>query len=255
MQRMNDLDPTLLRFAERAVAQIPVPARPSERRGRRSLVTDVAVVVAAVALLLGGTFAGRLLNDARSGAATQPSSTPDPAEGNVGGPLVAPPPNLVQNPRFGYNLTLPFWFRKSPDAEGAFAQHPGLQRAGLLSVEVYTSRTSEQEQDAATAGRQFRPWDLYIEVWERQGRSAEEWARSWYGCASECTLTDTVLRGAPGVIATFGGSTRGKAYLLERGDQLLVLGYTIGSENDLRGTSEAMLEQIITSIGLLPPQP
>jgi hypothetical protein len=53
MQLMNDLDPKLQRLAERAIAEIPVPSRPSMRaENRHRPRRGIAVLVSGVALVL-----------------------------------------------------------------------------------------------------------------------------------------------------------------------------------------------------------
>lgn len=256
MQRMNDLDPTLLRFAERAVAQIPVPPRTFGRSSRRSLGTDLAVIATALVLASAGAYLGGRI-ETRSGVGapgaqggTRVEVTPPVEPTVINGRTVVPLPNIYRNERSGYNLILPAWFRRAED--------PGVIMLGGVNLEVFTGRTAEEEALITNAPRPreaFRYWDLYVTFWyDRDGKSAEEWARTYYGCSGECTLTHTTIRGTPALVGTFHGDRPGKTYLIERGEGLLTLVYRTGPESERpRLVSVEMLEQIITSIGLVDP--
>lgn len=259
MQRMNDLDPTLLRFAERAVAQIPVPPRTQRPSSRRSLGTDVAVIATALVLVSAGAYLGGLLRETRSGAGapgTQSGNrvevTP-PAEPTViNGRTVMPLPTIYRNERFGYNLLLPAGFRRAED--------PGVIMLGGVNLEVFTGRTAEEEALITNAPRPrdtFRYWDLYVTVWyDRDGKSAEEWARTNYGCSDDCTLTRTTISGTTAVVGTHHGDRPGKTYLIERGEGLLTLVYRTGPESERpRLVTVEVLDRIIGNIGLVPPVP
>ncbi len=244
MSAMNDLDPRLRQLAERALAEIPVPPLRAARRERRGPLASTAVAAAVLLVLVAALGAGRLVNEVRGAAGSHASPPVRPTV--TAGHAIAPLPNEHRNTRFGYSLLIPAWFRHS-EAEAGYPAQPGLR-----GVEIFTARTASEER--TFAGGRFLPWDLIVEVWDRGGMSAEQWARTWYGCADGCTVSQTILRGLPTVRAARDAPPAGRIYLVERGDLLVVLRYGLGEESTRPAdVSEAILDQIVRSVGWTAP--
>lgn len=176
----------------------------------------------------------------------RPTTAPD-------GRRIAPLPNVVRNLEFEYNLLVPAWFRRSGlpiDADSS---------AGLLYREIYTARDGESS--VPVTASTLPPWDVVVEVWRRGDRGLEELMPS-FGCPGSradrppCTLTTTQLRFRgretfPAVLATIGAPVHTKIYIVERGDQFIVLRYAIGADSDRpRDVDEVTLDEIVNSLGL-----
>jgi len=179
----------------------------------------------------------------------QPRPTP-PVRPTVieGGRRVLPVPNEYRNTQFRYNLVVPAWFHQTPIAVADSVP-------GLLHRAVFTAR--DEAAEARFAGGRFLPWDLIVEVYQRGDRTSEQWAgdlgcnRSGPAGASTCALTPTQIHGTPAIVGTRSAPLTGKMYLIERGDQILVLRYVLGDEsNRPQDVTEATLDQIIGSLGL-----
>ncbi len=235
----------------REVDAIPLPAEDEwVPRGASGGVGALALVAGAtaVALLLGVvTLSGARIP--QSPAAEEPARVTPPARPTVvDGRKISPVPNLYRDLQFNYNLVLPAWFHESQAVAGLPSEPTLLER------KIFTARS---DADEARFG-QFRPWDLFVEVYRREGRSLEEWAGA-LGCdrsgpvgASTCAVTPTRIRGAEAVVGTRGAPLAGKIYVIDRGDQVLVLRYGIGDEsNRPPDVTEATLEEIIRSLGLV----
>ncbi len=68
---------------------------------------------------------------------------------------------------------------------------------------------------------------------------------------STCALTTMRIHGTEVLVGTRSAPLAGKIYLVDRGDQLLVLRYGIGDEsNRPADVTETTLDQIIDSLGL-----
>src|SRR6266508_6522499 len=112
----------------------------------------------------------------------------------INGIGIAPLPNLYRNTRFGYNLVVPAWFHEANAGVGLPSE------PALLERKIFTART--EAEGTRFAGGQFKPWDLIVEVYRREGRSLDEWAGA-LGCdrsgpvqAPTCAMTSTRIRGA-----------------------------------------------------------
>lgn len=267
------------RVFRRELDSLPLPAEqlwvPNPRRGASAI---VAVSVGAAALVL-ALVAVDLVREA-SGAATQPrgvattppspqprpSCVPDAVGRN--GPCVTRLPNSVRNPAFGYNLTIPGEWRETqmpagtePFVRDRPSASPALIAPFLLDRHVFTARPP-QEWVLTTTPNLAPAWDLDVQVWDRQGRTALEWSRTFGPCdpavpvygTSGCALRTETIHGGSFVVTTVS-TFRGPqttSYYLERGDQMLILRYW--SDMSLTpppGVTEATLEGIVHAIGLV----
>lgn len=265
------------RAFQRELDSLPLPDEriwvPGRREGRSGI---VAVTVVGAALILVLAAAG-LVRDA-SGAATQPRgavSTPTslpsrstcaPPAFGANGQCVTFVPNAVRNPAQGYNLTIPANWREvqmplgtQPFVPDRPNREPSLSAPFLLDRHVFSAR-STQEWEAS--GNTASVWDLDVQVWDRQGRNAVEWSFTFGPCdhsvpnygPSSCVERTEAIRGVT-VLVTTVYSLHGShvtSYYLERGDQMLILRYwSDASVASPEGVTEATLEGIVHSIGLV----
>ena len=236
-----------------------------------------AVSVVAAALVLAVAAAG-LLRDA-TGAATQPrgvatsepslrpAATCEPPAYGANGRCARLVPNGIRNPAFGYNLTIPGEWHEAqmPLGSGPFASDrpnagPSLTAPFLLDRKVFTARSPYEW--VLTTNNAVPAWDLDIQVWDRQGRTALDWSRTFGPCdpaipvfgITGCTQRTEVIRGGTFVVttvSTFRGPQTTSFYL-DRGDQILILRYS--SDPNVTpppGVTEATLLGIVHSIGLV----
>lgn len=264
------------RVFRRELDGLPVPAEPlwvPNRRARPSAIVAVSLVAAALLLVLS---AGGLIREV-SGAATQPRGAVSTPPSLPARPTCAPPafgangrcmtfvPNSVQNPAFGYNLTIPGDWREAqmppgfePFRHGRTA--PQLVAPFLLDRHLFTARSSR---DWVHVTDSMAPaWDLDVQVWDRQGRTALEWSETFGPCEpgvvtlgiSTCARRTETIRGSTFTVTTVS-TLRGSqttSYYLERGDQMLILRYwTDPTVEPPAGVTEATLEGIVRSIGLV----
>lgn len=233
----------------REIDAIPLPpeARWVPATGSRGLPAWIGVAIATVALVL-GAVAIRESRQAQGPAAQQPAAVTPPSRPTiVDSRGISPLRNAYRNTRFSYNLLLPAWFHEAPKV-ALLPSEPNL-----LDRTIFTARTDADEARFA----QLRPWDLIVEVYRREGRSLEDWAGA-LGCdrsgpvgASTCTMTTTRLGGAPAVVGTRSEPQAGKIYLVDPGEQILVLRYALGDESDRPAdVTEATLDGIVSSLGL-----
>jgi hypothetical protein len=254
------------RVFRRELDSLPLP---DEQRwvpnGRTELWPIVAVAIAGAALLLVVVAAG-LIREA-SGAAmasTPPSVSCEPPAFSANGRCSMLLPNGIRNPAFGYNLTTPGNWREvqMPLATGPFVVgtpngDPSLTAPFLLDRRLFTARSP---QEWSAAGVLAPAWDLDVQVWDRQGRTATEWGRAFPCNDPSVTLGQTncvqradTIRGETVVVTTvYSFRWHVTSYYLERGDRMLILRY-IYSEmiQPPAGVTEATLEGIVHSIGLV----
>jgi hypothetical protein len=265
------------RVFRRELDSLPLPAEqlwvPNRRRGASAI---VAVSVGAAALVL-AIVAVDLVREA-SGAATQPrgvATTPPSLqprascvpESRVGrnGQCVTPLPTIVRNPAFGYNLTMPGDWREAqmPPGSEPFVRvraegEPSLTAPFLLDRRVFTARSPQEWRAPADP---FAPaWDLDVQVWDRQGRTALEWSRAFPCATTMVTLGDTncvpgteTIRGLT-VVTTTVISFRWHvtSYYFEHGDQMLILRYMYSEMvPPPAGVTEETLKRIVGMIGLV----
>jgi len=267
------------RVFRRELDSLPLPAEQLWVPNRRTRTpTLVAVSVGAAALFL-AFVAADLVREA-SGAAAQPrgvASTPpslqprascaaEPLGGN--GRCVTRLPTIVRNPAFGYNLTIPGEWRETqmppgtePFVRDRTSASPALIAPFLLDRHVFTAR-SPQEWVLTTTPNLAPAWDLDIQVWDRQGRTALEWSRTFGPCdpavpvygTSGCALRTETIHGGSFVVTTVS-TFRGPqttSYYLERGDQMMILRYwSDPNATPPPGVTDATLEGIVHAIGLV----
>ena len=241
-----------------------------------SAIVGVSLLGAAVVLAVAAVG---LVRDA-SGAATQPrgvvttqpslqpQATCEPPAYGANGRCARPVPNGIRNPAFGYNLTIPGeWHEaKMPSGTEPFVPDrpnttgPSLSAPFLLDRKVFTARSLYEW--VLTTDSAVPVWDLDVQVWDRQGRTALEWSRTFGPCdpaipvygGSSCKQRTEVIRGGTFLVttvSTFRG-TKTTSYYLDHGDQLLILRYS--SDPNVTpppGVTEATLEGIVRSIGLV----
>jgi hypothetical protein len=263
------------RVFRRELDSLPLPNDqvwvPTRRRGPSAIVA-VSVVGAALVLVLA---VGALIREA-SGAATHPrggittppllqsrASCAPPALG-ANGRCVTLLPNAVRNPSFGYNLFIPGDWREAqmPPGTEPFVRDqpnadPTLTAPFLLDRHVFTARSPEEW---VAAGILAPAWDLDVQVWDRQGRTAVEWSRGFpcdapvaiFG-STNCVQRTETIRGVTVVVTTvYSFRWHITSYYLERGDQMLILRYMPSEMNPPPpGVSEGTLEAIVRSIGLV----
>lgn len=223
----------------------------------RTSATGSAAIVGIALVVLLGVVALREARIAESPVAQAPAKpTPPSRPTMVDGSLIAPLPNVYRNTQF--NLVLPAWFHETP-APAGIPSDPAL-----IDRRVFSARTDGR---VAPVG-EFLPWDLIVEVYRRDGRSLADWVVA-LGCRpavptgdGSCISEPRVIRGATAVVAT--RSVRNarsaaadtfvvdrKTYVVDRGDQVLVLRYYVGNESDRpTDVNEATLQTIVDSLGL-----
>ena len=254
------------RVFRRELDSLPLPDEqrwvPNRRTGPWPI---VSVAVAGAALLLVVAAAGLIREASGSAmASTPPLVSCEPPAFSANGRCSMLLPNGVRNPTFGYNLTIPGNWREvqmpvgtGPFVVGAPNGDPSLTAPFLLDRRVFTARSP---QDWSAAGVLAPAWDLDIQVWDRQGRTATEWAGAFPCDDPSVTLGQTncvqradQIRGETTVVTTvYSFRWHVTSYYLERGDRMLVLRY-VSSEMipPPAGVTEATLEGIVRSIGLV----
>ena len=271
------------RVFQRELDSLPVPAEQlwvPNGRGGGSAIVAVFVVGAALLLVIAATGVIREAttpaSQPRGVASTSsptlrpPASCEPPAHG-ADGRCTMLVPIAIRNPAFGYNLTIPGEWHETqmpPGTEPFVRDRPGsvpsLTAPFLLDRHVFTARSA---QDWVYVAGNLAPgwdiaWDLDVQVWDRQGQSAVEWSRTFGPCdpavpafgISGCTQRTEVIRGATFVVTTVS-TLRGPettTYYLDRGDQMLILRYSIDpTVAPPSGVTPATLEGIVHSIGLV----
>jgi hypothetical protein len=271
---------TIERVFRRELDSLPLPAEglwvPNRRTGPSAIVA-VSVVGAALVLIIA---AAGLIREA-SGAATQPRGVASAPPSLPARATCAPPafgangrcvtflPNSVRNPTQGYNLTIPGDWREVvmpagtepvvPD--GPPTARPSLTAPFLIDRHVFTARPA-QEWVTLTTVNMAPAWDLDVQVWDRQGRTALEWSRTFGPCDFDipnygpagCDQSTETIRGLTVVVTTVRSISgwQTTSYYLERGDQMLILRY--GTDPNIAppaGVTNTTLEGIVHSIGLV----
>ena len=266
------------RVFQRELDGLPVPDQELWVPARRSRPLGIIVVAVVGAALLLVLAAAGLVRDA-SGAATQPRGAITTPTSLPSRPTCTPPagangrcislvPNAVRNPAFGYNLTIPGEWRETqmppgtqpfvPDRQGT---SPSLTGPFLLDRHVFTARPA-QDWVGLTTVNMAPAWDIDVQVWDRQGRSAQEWSLTFGPCdhtrvtfgSVGCVETTETIRGVTAVattVSTISGSEM-TSYYLERGEQMLILRYwTDPNVAPPPGVTTITLEGIVHSIGLV----
>jgi hypothetical protein len=259
------------RVFRRELDSLPVPDEmlwiPRRRTGGPPI---VAALITAAALLLVIVAIGAIRDT--NGTATQPSGVAGPSASceppafGVNGRCTTLLPNGFRNPAFGYNLTVPGNWREvqmpvgnRPFVIGGPNGGPSLTAPFLLDRRVFTAR-SPQEWSGIASGVVAPAWDLDVQVWDRQGRTALEWALVFPCNDPSVTLGETscaqrsdTIRGVPAVVTTvYSFRWHVTSYYLERGDRMLILRYMYSEMvQPPDGVTEETLKQIVRSIGLV----
>ncbi len=241
---------------------------PTRHTGRSRIVAVSVVVGAALFLVL--VSVGLISDAGGAGILSQGAASPSrascaPPAFGANGRCQTLVPNLVRNDAFGYNLTMPGDWSEVRMPPGALPYvigrpnaSPALTAPFLLDRHVFTARSPREWSGAA--GVVAPAWDLDVQVWDRQGRTAIEWARA-FPCddpsvslgQTNCIQSEETIRGVT-VAVTSVASFRWHitSYYFQRGDRMLILRY-LSSEMvaPSPGVTEDTLKKIIESIGLV----
>jgi hypothetical protein len=266
------------RVFRRELDSLPVPEVElwvPDRRRASSAMLAAFVAVAALVLVLAAIG---LVRD-ESSAATHPRGAVSPVPSLPSRPTCAPPaygadghcstrvPNLFRSVPFGYSFTIPGdWREELPAGSEPFVRdrttgQPSLTAPFLLDRHVFTARAPDQL-PVIPAEVGVPTWDLDVQVWDRQGRSATDWSHTFGSCdpgvvsfGSGCTATMESLHGTLAVVTSFGvapGFARTTSYYIEHGDQIVILRYRVDSRvAPPPGVTEATLQGIVRSLGLV----
>jgi len=236
------------RIFRREIDSLPLPAEslwiPDRQTARRSVPLTALVISATVVLVLGAIVTAREVGDAAATARRGERTVPLP---------ILPRPtclrgdcNVYRSDAFGYGIVLPADWRDAPVIRG------GTPAAGELQRIEFTSQMPDEWTLAVGPGL-IVPWDVVVEVYERHGTLAMDWARA-DGCgANPCTVGQITLSQSAAYVASWPVSTslRMHAYYIERGDRMLILRYVTGPGSEgPHGVTERTLEQIVGSIVL-----
>ncbi|TMC71953.1 MAG: hypothetical protein E6J13_06230 [Chloroflexi bacterium] len=266
------------RVFRRELEALPVPDAglwvPNRRAGF-PLMLALSVAGAALVLVVAAIGLVRETSGAATqprGAATappslQPSATCEPPAYGANGRCFMFLPNLVRNEAFGYNLMIPGEWHEAqmPPGTEPFVRDrptadPALTAPFLLDRRVFTGRATWDW--VAPTDNRAPAWDLDVQVWDRQGRTALEWSRTFGPCdpavrtfgSTGCVPTMDTIRGATFVVTTvnsISGYTT-VSYYLARGDHMLILRYsTDPNVAPPLGFTRATLEGIVHAIGLV----
>lgn len=237
----------------RELDALPIPAEslwvPVRSSVGGTFLLRTALIVVTALLVGGAVFAVR---DARESGVAEPgprATVPPRPTCLPNGVCIAPVPIMVRSQDLGYNLWLPGDWRETAVT--------GPTAPGLVSRRVFTARYPEDEVAAIAAARGVPAWDFLVEVWDRQGRPAAEFARTGT-CTSSleptCELSTQTLRGELAVVTTVSlpGGRYTRSYYIEHAEKLLILRYVVDPAVDRPSqVSEQTLEQIVRMIGLV----
>jgi len=235
------------RIFRRELDSLPVPPEefwiPDRHTARRSIPLTALVLAATVALVLGAVVTARDVGDAaatgRRGVTTTPlqnAARPTCLRGGC---------NVYRSDAFGYGIVIPADWRVTPPLRGRTLPGGALERIEFTGL-------TPNEWTAIGPGLVV-PWDVVVEVYDRRGVLAMDWARS-DGCGvNPCSTGTTSLGGSPAYTASWPllPSLRMHAYYVERGERMLILRYVTGPGREgPHGVTEQTLEQIVGSIAL-----
>ncbi len=199
---------------------------------------------------------------------TQPPAICAPPGFGANGRCLSLLPNLFRNEAYRYNLTIPGGWREvqmpvgtEPFVRDQPSGDPSLSAPFLLDRHVFTARSAQEW--GPPAGNLAPPWDLDIQVWNRQGRTALEWSRA-FPCGAPVALGDTrcvrseeTIHGTTATVTTvFSFRWHITSYYFEWGDEMVILRYMYSEMSRppfdvLPGVAEEALHQIVRSIGLV----
>jgi hypothetical protein len=258
------------RVFRREIDSLPLPAEalwiPERSSVARPILLPLLVASAAMILVVAAALTVRDVADAaasRQGRSLSPLPTLARPTCPAGvwqelpsGRCVSLLPHAYRNEAYGYNLTVPGSWR--------IQDHSIVGRSdpSLLDRVEFTAWSTEQWR--TLVGLRYgliAPWDVIVEVHERNGFSASDWART-DGCGAGCDTRQTVIRETPTFVASWpivlrrdGQSTSSlqmRAFYIERGERMLILRYVAGDLIEApSGVTEATLEEIVRSLGLV----
>jgi len=236
------------RIFHRELDSLPLPPEgswiPNRTAPRQSVPLAALVVAATVVLVLGAAMTIREAGDAaatgRRGVTTAPLiEVPRPT-------CLRGACNVYRSDAFGYGIVLPANWRVAPPIPSRAAP------TGQLDRVEFTSQTSAEWIHAVGVDLVV-PWDVVVEVRERRGALARDFAQG-DGCgASPCVASETTLSQSPAYTASWliSPAMRMHAYYVERADRMLVVRYVteVGKEGP-HGVTERTLQEIVDSITL-----
>ena len=216
---------------------------PDRQTARRSIPLTALVISATVVLVLGAVVTAREAGDA---AATGRRGVTAPLQ-NVPRPTcLRGGCNVYRSDAFGYGIVLPEDWRVAPPLHGR------TPLAGALDRVEFTNQKPD-EWTMAFGADSTVVWDVVVEVYDRNGIFAVDWARS-DGCGGNpCVTGQTTIGGSPAYAASWPVSPllRMHAYYVERGRRMLIVRYVTGPGIEgPHGVTEQTLEQIVQSIVL-----
>lgn len=238
------------RIFHRELDSLPLPPEgswiPHRTSARRSIPLAALVLAAAVVLVVGAAMTIREAGDAaatgRRGVTTAPLiNVPRPTCLRGGC-------NVYRSDAFAYSIVLPENWRVAPPIAGSGAP------TGQLDRVEFTSQTPDEWTRAVRVGVVVVvPWDVVVEVRERRGALARDFAEA-DGCGTNtCVAGETMLSQSPAYTASWPISPemRMHAYYVERGDRMVVLRYLTGPGSEgPHEVSERTLQQIVDSFTL-----
>ncbi|HEV8468605.1 MAG TPA: hypothetical protein VGR46_03270 [Candidatus Limnocylindria bacterium] len=241
------------RIFRREIDSLPLPAEglwiPDRPTAGRSIPLTAVVIAATVLLVLGAVVTVREAGDAA--ATTRRGATTAPLQNLARPTCLRGGCNVYRSDAFGYGIVIPGDWRVIAPALPS-PLHGRTPPDGALDRVEFTGLTPN-EWTAASGANLIVPWDVVIEVHERRGILAMDWART-DGCGSNpCVTGQTTIGGSPAYVASWSvsPSLRMHAYYIERGDRMLILRYVTGpGTEDPRGITERTLEQIVGSLAL-----
>jgi hypothetical protein len=238
------------RVFRREIDSLPLPAEglwiPDRPTARRSIPLTALVIAATVVLVLSAVVTAREVSDAAATGRRGERTAPLP---------ILPRPtclrgdcDVYRNDTFGYGIVLPAGWQFAPRVQGG-----GTPPTGELHRVEFTGQTLDEWPHGWIPTLRVAPWDVVVEVHERRGVLAMDWARA-DGCgANPCVTGQTTIGGSPAYVASWSvaPSLRMHAYYVERGERILILRYVTGpGAEGPHGVTEQTLEQIVGSIAL-----
>jgi hypothetical protein len=173
-------------------------------------------------------------------------------------------PNLFLNFSFHYSQTRPGGWHEvempagtEPFVRDQPSGDPSLTAPFLLNRHVFSGRSVPNR--VAPPGTLAPAWDLDVQVWDRQGRTAVEWSRAFPCDApvatfgeTNCVRSEETIRGTTVSVTTvMSFRWHVTSYYIERGEQMVILRY-LSSEMDQppAEVTDETLRGIVRSIGL-----
>src|SRR5207247_7823483 len=185
------------RIIHREIDSLPLPPEsswvPNGLSMRRSMPLTALVIWATAVLVLGAVLTAR---DAGDAAGTGRRVVTTPLQDLPRPTCLRGGCNVYRNDAFGYGIVIPRDWRVQDSSRF------GLSDPSLLDRVEFTARTPEEWQLlAAVRVDLIAPWDLFVEVHDRNGFAASDWAWS-DGCGrNHCMVGETTMSQSPAYVA------------------------------------------------------